>query len=141
MLMPDFPGSHSWADESIRNRIGVVAAMPLYELYYFWWGYLLVACGFAVVEPFIIRTHQQKLFALILGTVMATLIYCAYKVSHYSTASRIYEIHSSGSNVKPWYAWIELPFDAEMLIVYSIAGLLVGWLYFQWFVKSKATLK
>ncbi|MCC3154043.1 hypothetical protein Q3A66_14045 [Hymenobacter sp. BT770] len=137
MLLPEFPSSLFLGEgASARNKLGIVLAMPLYELYYYWWGYLLTLIVLAFAKPFIARHPKRGWATALLGLFTGAFIYSGYKLYTYQKASEIYARHAAAGVSKPLFHWAELPLDAEMLLVYCVTGLMVGWIYFRWFMRA-----
>ena len=105
--------------------------MPLYELYYIGWLYLLAIGIYIFINRLFANLHSNK-SAAVTGLIVGLITYLIYKIIKYIYASIIYSNHSTGGYIKPWYSWIEIPQDIQLLFIYSITGIIGGWLYYRW---------
>jgi hypothetical protein len=128
----------AWKNEAIRNILGLLLAMPLFELYYL--GYMY---GFATIIYGLIAWRWQpaqrsQAVALALGAMVAATAYALYKINFYLLSAKAYEVHSSRS--EPWYEWVDYPQDWQLLPIYSLAGALGGWVWWRLTYRHRAAV-
>lgn len=128
-----------WKNDSLRNKVGIFVAMPLYELFYLGYFYL-----FSVISCIIIfhkwkSVRNSQSLAALIGMLVYTTIYSAYKLNFYLKSTRIYDAHRGTYPSKPWYTWVEHPEDVELLCIYAITGLVGGWLYYHLINRQRLT--
>ena len=127
-----------WWAEPLRNKLGLATGVALFELFRLWPYYLLGIGALAVLAPWVARTAQARRVALLLGTALGALLLAGYCLFRGYSYGRIYALHAlAGEPQKPWYTWLEWPYDVWLLLIYSIAGFCVGWCYYQWLIRPK----
>jgi hypothetical protein len=119
----------AWQNESLRNILGLLLAMPLFELYF-----LVYAYGFSIISYGLLArwwrpAQRSQAAAMALGAAVATTAYVLYKICFYLLSARLYEVH--GGVGKPWYQWIDYPQDWQLLPIYGLAGSLGGWAWWR----------
>lgn len=125
-----------WFHSSIRNKLGVPVVMILYELYYLGWLYVLATICMVMASHFFLRNQGRRHLFIIMGTFITILIFSIYKIFYYINSARIYANHDKEHLSKGWYYWIAVPQDIELLFIYSLTGLIGGYLYYQWLAST-----
>lgn len=119
-----------WTGESLRNKIGFLVSMPLLELFYLGYLYILSAFIYAIIFYWWQVVRNSQSVAALIGMLVSTTVYSVYKLNFYLKSTRIYDAHRGTYPSKPWYTWVEYPEDVELLFIYAITGLVGGWLYY-----------
>ncbi len=127
-----------WYHGTLRNKLGITIGIILYELYYLGWLYLLAISGYAIANRFILGVGVKQQSAITLGLLVGMGTYLLLKFRYYLISTSIYANHSEGHLSRPWYSWIVLPQDVELLFIYSITGLVGGWLYYRWLISPRS---
>ncbi|RZJ93141.1 MAG: hypothetical protein EOO60_05730 [Hymenobacter sp.] len=121
-----------WAQVSLRNKLGLLLALPVYELVYCGWGYLVGIIGLSLMRPLWRHARQGYQRALGLGALLGTVLYLLPRFMQYWNEATLYAIHANGAGTKPWFTWIEWSRDGALLSIYAFTGLVGAALYYRW---------
>jgi hypothetical protein len=121
-----------WMQASLRNKLGLLLGLPLYELVYCGWGYVVAIIALSLMRPVGRRAQQGAPRALGLGALVGAVLYLLPRFVWCWRAATLQAIHASGVDTKPWFTWLEWPQDGALLSIYAFTGLVGAALYYHW---------
>ncbi len=136
----------SWAHligQPLKAWVGAILALPLYELFFNWWAFLLANLLYAGLAWVWVKYRgvMSRISAMLLGFAVGGGL-CLLIQSLRTTRIHPAEMTVLGTVVQlNWWLHPSPVLVVKSFFIYATTGLLCGWLYYRWLVAKPPLLE